>query len=185
MGIQLLDPSFFSEAAATAQDEQAGGAPVDPRELRSAFGCFATGVAVVTAETSSGQRAAVTINSFSSVSLEPALILLCLARQSRSLDVLQDARRLAVQFLREDQRDIAMKFARPADDKLEGVDWARTERGVLRLDKAVAVLDCDLRQFVPGGDHRIVVAEVMSLEVSTEDVAPLMFYRGKFIPDGE
>jgi flavin reductase (DIM6/NTAB) family NADH-FMN oxidoreductase RutF len=178
MAIQLLDPSFFADvhAAPGAVDE----AP-DMRALRNAFGCFATGVAVVTAEAPSGRKSAATINSFSSVSLDPPLLLLCLARQSRSLDVMQDARRLAVQFLRDDQRDLAMQFATPGDEKLEGVAWGRTRRGVLCLDKALAVLDCDLRQFVPGGDHRIVVAEVMDVDVTANGAEPLMFYRGKFL----
>ncbi len=180
-GLQLLDPSFFDDAGGT----DASGAPMEPRELRSAFGCFATGVAVVTAQSASGAKAAVTINSFSSVSLDPPLLLLCMARHSRSLDVMQDARRLAVQFLYADQADLAMQFAKPGEDKFAGVDWTYTPRGVLRLERAIAVLDCDLRQFVPGGDHRIVVAEVADFTVADDEAEPLMFYRGKFFPGTE
>lgn len=157
-------------------------APVtDPKALRRALGAFATGVTVVTV--GAPVPHAMTANSFTSVSLDPPLVLVCVDRGAvmhRSMD----AGRFAVSVLAADQEDVARHFAdrwRPLGDaQFEGVGY-RTGwlTGAPLIDGALAHLECELWRSYDGGDHTIFVGRLLSLDPPL-DADPLLFYRGRF-----
>ena len=151
---------------------------IDADEFRAACGHFATGVCVVTSLGSEGPSG-MTANAVSSLSLDPPLMIVCFALTSRTLATVEESRRFAVQFLAQDQEEIAARFASklPEREKFDGIAW--TERaGVPSIDGCLAWLGCELRDLHPGGDHRIGVGEVADLwEVAGE---PLVFFRGDY-----
>ena len=153
--------------------------PVDPRDYRDAVGRFATGVAIVTADSPDGP-AGLTTNAVSSLSLDPLLLLVCFDNDSRTLPVVQQARRFAVNILRAGDEDLARVFAskRVAREKFESVTH-RVAHGVPVLDDALAWLACDLQDLHPAGDHTIGIGEVTHIDAD-DDAAPLLFYRGAF-----
>jgi flavin reductase (DIM6/NTAB) family NADH-FMN oxidoreductase RutF len=133
---------------------------MDPRELRDAFGAFLTGVTVVTTHDGDGRPVGFTANSFASVSLDPPLLLVCLARTSRNFDTLTGAAGFAVNILSEGQKDISNTFARPVDDRFAGLDWQPGPHGAPVLANVAAWFDCALDRIVEGGDHVILLGRV-------------------------
>jgi 3-hydroxy-9,10-secoandrosta-1,3,5(10)-triene-9,17-dione monooxygenase reductase component len=148
------------------------------RELRDAFGAFATGVTVVTAVRPDGEPVGATANSFTSVSLDPPLILWCLSNQSTSLSAFTLNSPFAVHVLGHDQRDLALHFARRGYEKFD-VDphWRRAPEPP-HIASALCRLDCRVYSVLPGGDHWIIVGEVIS--VTRQEGAPLVFQAGRF-----
>lgn len=153
---------------------------VDPRAFRDTVGAFATGVTVVTA-TGPGGPAGLTTNAFSSLSLDPPLVLVCFDNASRTLPVVREAGRFAVNVLRAGQEDVAAVFAskRVAADKFAQVTHAEAH-GLPVLDGALAWLACELRELVEGGDHTIGVGVVTALDADP-DGDPLIFFRGAYL----
>lgn len=149
------------------------------RELREVLGCFATGVAVVTTRGEGGAPVGLTINSFNSVSLDPPLVLWSLALAAPSLDAFRAHPGFAVNILSEDQAALARKFARPAPDKFAGIDWEPGYADVPLIAGAAARLECRTWRRYEGGDHEIIVGEVIA--VAAVDKAPLIFHRGRFV----
>ena len=151
---------------------------VDAERYRRAMGRFATGVAVVTCESPSGP-AGLTTNALTSLSLDPLLLLVCFDNGSRTLPVLRESGRFAVNVLAAEQADLAAVFAskRVAEEKFEMVTH-EVAHGVPVLDGALAWLACDLRELLPGGDHTIGIGEVTHLEESPGE--PLVFYDGSY-----
>ncbi|HEY6891818.1 MAG TPA: flavin reductase family protein [Solirubrobacter sp.] len=147
---------------------------VPARRLRAAMGHFATGVTVVTAAGSDGRRHGSTANAVASVSLEPPLLLVCLRDESLTLAALQDSGRFAVNVLHQRQRELAQRFAR------RGATWEDVAHRDGLLDGALATLECELHDVADGGDHRIVVGRVLTVEHPDEPSAPLLFYRGAY-----
>jgi flavin reductase (DIM6/NTAB) family NADH-FMN oxidoreductase RutF len=137
---------------------------VDPRALRDAFGAFLTGVTVVTAHDAAGRPVGFTANSFASLSLEPPLLLVCLARTSRNFQTLTNAAGFAVNVLAEHQQDISNTFARPVEDRFSGLDWQPGPHGSPILGGVAAWFDCTLQEVVDGGDHVILVGRIESFE---------------------
>ena len=163
-----------------AGESLAGKPGFDLRALRDTYGNFATGVTVITAQDASGEVSGATVNSFTSVSLDPPLLLVCFIRASRTLKTLHRARRFAVQILAQGQDDIAWHFAgRPKETDPPEIS-AVTPRGVPCLNDALCVIDCDVSQVLPGGDHRIVLGEVKGFGMSESHTEPLVFHRGRF-----
>jgi flavin reductase (DIM6/NTAB) family NADH-FMN oxidoreductase RutF len=148
------------------------------RQLRDAFGEFATGVTVVTAVRPDGEPVGVTANSFSSVSLEPPLLLWCLASGSSGAPAFAPGATFAVHVLAHEQRDLALHFARRIADKFADEPPPRAQHEPPHLEGALCRFDCRVHAVHPGGDHLIVVGEVLSL--SREPGAPLAFYAGHF-----
>jgi flavin reductase (DIM6/NTAB) family NADH-FMN oxidoreductase RutF len=151
---------------------------VDPSTFRSVLGRFVTGVTVITTRAPDGRRAGVTVSSFNTLSLDPPLILFSLALKAPSLSVFRAADRFAVNILAEGQEHIARQFARPADDKFEGIEVEDGVDEVPLIAGALAHLECDVTDRYPGGDHEIVLGRLH--RTSASERAPLVYHRGQF-----
>ena len=153
--------------------------PVDPRALRDVAGAFPTGVTIVTAR-GPGGPAGLTTNAFTSLSLDPALVLVCFDNASRTLPVVREAGRFAVNVLRAGQEELAATFAskRVAAEKFAAATHTEAH-GVPVLDGAVAWLTCELRELIPGGDHTIGIGAVRQMGFDAER-EPLVFFRGAY-----
>ena len=138
--------------------------PLDARALRDAFGAFLTGVTVVTAMNEAGEPLGFTANSFTSVSLDPPLLLVCLAKTSRNYDALTGARGFVVNILSEDQKAVSNTFARPVEDRFAAVDWQPGPFGSPVFADVAAWFDCALHQLVDAGDHVILIGRVEAFE---------------------
>jgi flavin reductase (DIM6/NTAB) family NADH-FMN oxidoreductase RutF len=153
-------------------------ASLDSRDLRHALGSFATGVTVVTARHASGRLAGVTANSFSSVSLQPPVVLWSLGLRSPSLEVFDDAGRFVINVLSLAQRDLAQRFASKVSDKFAGVDHREGLMGLPVLSHCAATLECRTIERNEVGDHVLFLGEVE--HYSYVRVAPLMFCQGSY-----
>ena len=151
---------------------------MDKRHFRSVLGEFATGVTIITTIENQEPRG-ITANSFTSVSLEPPLVLFCLGRESTNFNAFNTADFFAVNILSADQSDISNKFAVFEGDRFEGVNWTRWETGAPILPNIIAALDCRLKELFDAGDHIIVLGEVLRAEKMAEK-APLLYFEGKY-----
>ena len=153
----------------------------DVDRFRMAMGSFATGVTVVTS-TLDGEPYGMTVNAFTSVSLEPPLILVCLRRGGRLGSIMVRARAFAVSVLREDQAHLARYFANPSRHSgprsFGHVHHERSPLGNPLLRDGIAHVDCALHRMLDGGDHVICLGEVRGLGIYSGH--PLTFFRGKF-----
>jgi flavin reductase (DIM6/NTAB) family NADH-FMN oxidoreductase RutF len=150
------------------------------RELRDAFGLFATGVTVVTAVRPDGTPVGVTANSFTSVSLEPPLLLWCLAGGSSAAPAFTHGASFAVHILGHHQLDLALNFARRMHDKFEaevGRHWHNKSQPP-HLGDALCRFDSRVHAVHAGGDHLIIVGEVLG--IASGPGAPLAFHSGRF-----
>ena len=152
---------------------------IDQKQFRRTLGCYPTGVTVVTGIGPGGELLGITVNSFSSVSLEPPLILFCLDRDARSLSAFEAATHYTVNVLRQDQGDIATRFASKDDDKWRGMDTSHGENGCPVIDDAMAVLECAAHARFQAGDHVIFVGLVVDMRAQP-DARPLVFHRGRY-----
>ena len=148
------------------------------RALRDVFGRFATGVAVVSAIDMNGQRVGLTINSFSSVSLDPPLVLFSVSCTAPSLKTLISVDRFAINVLAEDQHQISHHFARPSEDKWQGIETRVGQGGCLLIGCALAHFECTPFATHQAGDHVILIGSVIRYEAGRG--APLVFYQGKY-----
>lgn len=152
----------------------------DPRALRDAFGLFATGVTVITLRDAEGRPSGVTVNSFSSLSLEPALCLFSLGVRQPSCALLTPGTPFTVNILAEGQDDIAWQFARPAEDKFAGIQIAPGQHGVPGIAGALARFECTVADRHRGGDHDIFIGQINAFEAAPANApGPMIFYRGK------
>lgn len=152
----------------------------EPRVLRDALGCFATGVTIVTTINEEGEPIGLTANSFTSVSLDPPLVLFSLARSSANLETFEKAGKFAVNVLHMGQQPAAGRFATRGVARFEGVTWSqRDEGGSPLLDGALASFDCTTHAIHDGGDHLMFVGHVdhATFEPHRD---PLLYFRGKF-----
>jgi flavin reductase (DIM6/NTAB) family NADH-FMN oxidoreductase RutF len=157
---------------------QPGPSP-EIRALRDSFGCFMTGVTVVTTVTETGEPLGFTANSFSSVSLDPPLLQVAIANRSINLAAFTGGRSFAVNILSEGQKDISATFARPVADRFAEVGWRRGPMGSPVLAGVSAWFDCSLEQAIPAGDHTILLGRIGAHEAN---LAPgLGYYRGAYI----
>jgi len=158
--------------------EQTAVDVTDPMHLRRAMGRFATGVTVVTTRTAAGKVEALTANSFTTVSLDPPLVLWSLARKAASFKAFEAAQHFVVNVLAVDQVDLCRHFATPRADKLAGVAFSDGPGGSPVLAGTLAHFSCARHAFVDGGDHVIIVGRVV--EASHRDGEPLVFAAGHF-----
>ncbi|GIG92061.1 flavin reductase family protein [Plantactinospora endophytica] len=155
--------------------------PIDQRRLRTVLGHFTTGVVVVTAVTPDGRPTGMTANSFSSLSLDPPLVLFCVNRHSRLFPVFASAPAFAVNVLRERDRDLSQRFARPGLDRFGELTPRYGRSGAPLLDDPLAVLECVAPRRVPAGDHEIVIGRVVEAWAADEpDAEPLVYYGGAY-----
>jgi flavin reductase (DIM6/NTAB) family NADH-FMN oxidoreductase RutF len=155
---------------------------VSQEEFRRAMGCFATGVTVITVD-DAGTVEGMTANAFTSVSLNPLLVLVCVDRQARTHAHLHARKRFGVNVLSEGQRTIADYYARPdrTHDRAEqesGARFDRTVQGTPVLHGALVYLECRLQTAQEAGDHTIFIAEVE--DVSVWEGEPLLYFRGEY-----
>lgn len=151
----------------------------DKRALRSAFGAFMTGVTVVTVKDAEGTPLGFTANSFTSVSLDPPLVLVCLANSSSNYDAFTSAEGFAVNVLAETQKDVSNTFARPSDDRFAQVSWGAGPNGAPILADVSAWFDCTMHQVIPAGDHAILIGEVKAFD--TDPAPGLGYARGAYV----
>ena len=149
------------------------------RDLRDAFGLFATGVTVVTAVAPNGEPVGTTANSFTSVSLDPPLLLWCLANSSSTRAAFHVGAPFAVHVLAHDQRDLALHFARRSRDKFEVDGHWRAEPAPPQVADVLCRFECSVSEVHPAGDHVIIVGEVMTV-TRQEGSSPLAFFSGCF-----
>lgn len=155
---------------------------IDPKEFRNTLGRFATGVTVVTAKNGGLQRG-MTANAFSSLSLDPPLVLVCVDHKANFLALVQETKKFAINFLAEDQRSASDWFAgkgRDAEDQFAGIPFEACENGCPRLAGAISVLECDTHEELPGGDHTILIGRVTRIHTEEEVRPPLLFYGGAY-----
>jgi 3-hydroxy-9,10-secoandrosta-1,3,5(10)-triene-9,17-dione monooxygenase reductase component len=150
-----------------------------PDLFRSVLGYFPTGVAVMTS-TDGGLPIGMTVQSLCSLSLDPPKILVCPARSSTTWPRIERRGGLCVNLLAEDQADLARRFARSGTDKFQGVEWSRsTHTGSPILVGSLAWIDCWVAAQHPGGDHQIVVCDVIALGAHADQRA-LVFWHSAF-----
>lgn len=152
---------------------------IDPARYRQVLGHFPTGVTVITSE-DGGERAGLAVGSFFSVSLDPPLVGFCAGAQSSSWPKIRAAGRFCVNVLGARQEEVCRTFAGRGEDKFAGIGYdAAPFSGAPRLHDALAWIDCELAEVLPGGDHDIVLGRVHDLHVEDEG-HPLVFFRGGY-----
>jgi 3-hydroxy-9,10-secoandrosta-1,3,5(10)-triene-9,17-dione monooxygenase reductase component len=150
----------------------------DRRTLRDAFGSFATGVTIVTTAGPAGEDIGLTANSFSSVSLDPPMVLWSLARTAASIEAFRNCGHFAVHILSADQEKLSARFASKGIDRFEGLDLDRGPDGIPMLRDCMARFACKLAYQYEGGDHVIFVGEILDFSHSARK--PLVFHGGRY-----
>jgi flavin reductase (DIM6/NTAB) family NADH-FMN oxidoreductase RutF len=158
------------------------GPGVEPLELRRALGTFATGVTVVTSMDGEGVPRGFTANSFASVSLDPPLLLVCLAKTAASCPVFLAADSYAVNILSEDQKGVSATFSSPVADRFSRVDWSRGDTGSPIFAGAAAWFDCRMHEVVDAGDHFILIGRIVAFDYAAS--SPLGYCRGAYVSFG-
>jgi flavin reductase (DIM6/NTAB) family NADH-FMN oxidoreductase RutF len=149
----------------------------DAGGLRQAYGCFPSGVTAVCA-TRDGRPVGIAASSFTSVSIDPPLVSVCVQHTSSTWPKLSDLPRLGVSVLGEAHDAACRQIAAKTGDRFAGLRWDRTAQGAVLLHDAAAWLDCSVEQELPAGDHKIVLLRVHALR--TFDTAPLVFHGSRF-----
>jgi 3-hydroxy-9,10-secoandrosta-1,3,5(10)-triene-9,17-dione monooxygenase reductase component len=150
----------------------------DDKQFRSVLGHFATGVTIITAMDGE-EPVGMAANSFTSLSLDPPLILFCVAHTSSTWPRIEAAGTFAVNILGEDHEELSQLFAKKGADRFSATPWHVGVSGAPVLEDAIAYLDCRFEAEDPGGDHKIVVGRVLDLDMR-EGARPLLFYRGGY-----
>jgi len=153
---------------------------MDSRAFRDALGCFPTGVAVVTAgQADQGEHIGITVNSFTSVSLSPPLVLWCMDRRSYRHDIFAQANGFTVSILGTGHKDVSARLARPGEHSLDGIALLETELGPPALADSLAVFECATEKKLEGGDHTIFLGRVLRFFRPSES-PPLVFFQGRY-----
>jgi flavin reductase (DIM6/NTAB) family NADH-FMN oxidoreductase RutF len=151
----------------------------DTRALRNALGRFATGIAVVTAIDPDGHPIGLTVNSFSAVSLNPALVLWCLDNGSNNLEAFRHASHHAINILAEDQQDISNRFATWPADRFAGLPWQHGLGGAPVFPNCCATFEVANETIHIAGDHTIFIGRVERF-TETAELAPILFHAGQY-----
>jgi flavin reductase (DIM6/NTAB) family NADH-FMN oxidoreductase RutF len=169
-------------AAVLAPPAEAAPAPViEPAQLRQLLGCFPTGVAVITTRTPDGQPAGLTCNSFSSVSLEPPLVLFSLRKASKLLTTFTQGEGFAINILSQNQDALSGRFASSKiEDKFDGVGWRAGASGLPVINDCLASFECSNYACHEAGDHWIFIGQVRHMGGGPADEA-LVFYKGAYM----
>lgn len=151
---------------------------VDEQQFKDALGRFASGVTVVTVA-DGDERTGLTVSAFSSLSLEPPYILICINNASSALALLERTKQFAVSILSAEQSDISNRFASHTEDKFDGIKYHLGQSGLPVLDDALVTLECALVNTFPGGDHTIYIGRVDAATVDSSK-SPLLYFHGKY-----
>jgi flavin reductase (DIM6/NTAB) family NADH-FMN oxidoreductase RutF len=151
---------------------------LDSAELRRVFGCFPSGVIAMCA-TIDGEPVGMAASSFTSVSVDPPLVSICVQNGSATWPRLRNRGRLGLSVLAEDHGDACVSLSRKVGDRFAGVRWAQLPSGGVFIHGATAWLECGLHAEVPAGDHTIVLLDICTL-VAHPDRAPLVFHGSRF-----
>ena len=151
----------------------------DPRTLRDALGCFATGVTVVTCLDEAGTPAGLTVNSFTSVSLDPPLLSVCIAKYAASAKPLSEAPNFAINVLQTGQQPASIRFSTRDEDRFGATPWACGEAGAPILKDSLGVFECEHYALYDGGDHHILVGQVIKASFDAS-LDPLLYFRGRY-----
>lgn len=152
----------------------------DSQDYRTALGCYATGVAVVSLLDEGGLPRGVTVNSFNSVSLEPPLVSFCIDRAAYSFSSFQKAKHFVVNVLAEEQQALSVRFASPHPDKWDGIAYETWESGAPILPGCLVNLECALDALHDAGDHIILIGRVTKLALGPAGSRPLLYFRGAY-----
>ncbi|MGE3622506.1 MAG: flavin reductase family protein [Bdellovibrionales bacterium] len=160
-------------------------AKTDPRSFRSWFGGFATGVTVMTAKDRKGGIAGITINSLSSVSLDPPLALFCLVRTAHVYPAFRRAPHFAINILGEDQEFLSRYFADPARHAVPPDIWDRNQKGCPVLKHTLGWMICRRSAIHKAGDHDIFVGKTVALHKRSGNLKPLLYFHGRYRKMGD
>jgi len=142
------------------------------------MGNFATGITVVTTRDSKGNPYGLTVNSFTSVSLNPVLVLVCLDNHLSGLQAFRESKHFGVSILSEHQEDVSRMFAKKDSERPSNI-YFEGKVGLPLLKNALAIMECETVKIYEGGDHQIFLGEVQNAEVMQQD-HPLLYFRGKY-----
>ena len=150
----------------------------DPQELRRVLGHFATGVTVITTRDKDGVPFGLTANAFTSLSLNPPLVVVCVDKTAQCYGCFHESKVFAVNVLSEDQEELSRRFATKNSAKFAGVEWHEGNNGAALIEGAMGHIECRIVQTHDGGDHTIMVGEIVSASASGD--RPLLFFKGKY-----
>ena len=151
---------------------------LDDGELRKAFGSFVTGVTVIATREADGTPRGFTANSFSSVSLDPPLLLVCIAKSALSLRVFQEAPCFSVNILEQSQAEVSRIFASQVADKFDLVAWEKGASEIPLLRGSLARFTCETDRQIDAGDHAILLGKVVGFDY--QNGTPLSYFRGQY-----
>jgi len=174
-GAVLID--FLERRSPRGVPEYRAGS--DARTLRDALGCFATGVTVVTTRDGEGRPVGLTANSFTSVSLDPPLLLVCLAKTASSLPCFAVAEAFAVNVLHIGQQTVSGRFASKTEDRFAGTPWEVWDTGAPIVENSLASFDCTRHAWHDAGDHVILIGHVQRVRFEPRR-DPLLYFRGRY-----
>jgi flavin reductase (DIM6/NTAB) family NADH-FMN oxidoreductase RutF len=152
---------------------------IDPREFRNALGSYPTGVCVITANPSGYEPFGMTINSFASVSLEPALVLWSLQNNSECYAAFEKAEGFSINVLAQEHQSLSNQYAKKGEHTLDKQHYHIGSSGQPVLNQALTSFECKIWARYPGGDHIILVGEVVAMETNP-NAKPLLFHAGKY-----
>jgi len=161
-----------------AAPPKAVGQGAGPQAFLRACAQFSTGVAIATVLDAAGAPHGMTINSFTSVSLEPPLVLICIDHKARILDHFLVSNYFAINILRDTQQDLSERFARPGEDRFGVVEWYPGETRMPLIPDALATLECSVFQRTPAGDHTVLIGEVVS--AVRHEGQPLVYFSSSY-----
>ena len=153
--------------------------PIEKNELRRVMGHFATGVTVITSVRSSGELHGLTANAFTSVSLVPPLLLICVDKKAESYPCFEESKVFTVNILAADQEALSRRFSTSGGNKFEGVSYRIGGNGAPILEGTLAYIECKVTSTIDAGDHTMYVGDITQAETPHEG-KPLLFFRGGY-----
>jgi len=151
---------------------------LDAREIRNVMAHFATGVTVITTNDITGKPFGLTVNSFTSLSLNPPLVVVCVDKTVDCYSCFDESKVFAVNVLSEDQEELSRRFATKGIEKFAGIQWRMGEYGSPLLDGVIGTIECKVTRSYEGGDHTIFLGEILSATAKGD--RPLLFFKGKY-----
>ena len=153
---------------------------MDSEEFKKICGQFATGVAIITAQNHADKPVGLTINSFASVSLNPALISVCLDKKINNLDAFTSDKGFAIQFLAHDQHAISARFAQTEADKFSTINWQQDDSSLPLIENVIGYMLCQAYHHIEAGDHMILIGKALKSQILRPTTPPLLYFRGAY-----